>query len=155
MNVKHGLAQFSLKLSAFPFILLVMLNSLPVQQVYSYSTALGIPFLLSSSLYALCFFLGSEREAKELFISSGALESLQSSDDASDVVVRILDKMQLSQEALTNPAPETTRIIRSLARMAKRENRSEVAKHLRKITSPGTAGILLFCFANCFFVIQF
>ncbi|XP_022797299.1 uncharacterized protein LOC111335609 [Stylophora pistillata] len=84
-----------------------------------------------------------EREAKELFISSGALESLQSSDDASDVVVRILDKMQLSQEALTNPAPETTRIIRSLARMAKRENRSEVAKHLRKITSPGTAGPLL------------
>lgn len=84
-----------------------------------------------------------EREAKELFISSGALESLQSSDDASDVVVRILDKMQLSQEALTNPAPETTRIIRSLARMAKRENRNEVAKHLRKITSPGTAGPLL------------
>ena len=62
--------------------------------------------------------------------------------DALSVVVPILDKLQLSQKALTNPVPETTRVVRCLARIAKRENRTDVVEHLRKITSAGTAGIL-------------
>ena len=79
---------------------------------------------------------------KELVLSSGAVEFLQSRTDALSVVVPILDKLQLSQEALRNPVPETTRVVRCLARIAKRENRTDVVKHLRQITSTGTAGIL-------------
>ena len=97
--------------------------------------------LFFCSLYFL-FFFGTEKKAKELVLSSGAVESLQSRTDALSVVVPILDKLQLSQEALTNPAPETTKVVRCLARIAKRENRTDVVKRLRQITSAGTAGIL-------------
>ena len=97
--------------------------------------------LFFCSLYFL-FFFGTEKKANELVLSSGAVESLQSRTDALSVVVPILDKLQLSQEALTNPVPETTGVVRCLARIAKRENRTDVVKHLRQITSAGTAGIL-------------
>ena len=97
--------------------------------------------LFFCSLYFL-FFFGTEKKANELVLSSGAVESLQSRTDALSVVVPILDKLQLSQEGLTNPVPETTRVVRCLARIAKRENRTDVVKHLRQITSAGTAGIL-------------
>ena len=76
--------------------------------------------LFFCSLYFL-FFFGTEKKAKELVLSSGAVESLQSRTDALSVVVPILDKLQLSQEALTNPVPETTGVVRCLARIAKRE----------------------------------
>ncbi|XP_022797300.1 uncharacterized protein LOC111335610 isoform X1 [Stylophora pistillata] len=84
-----------------------------------------------------------EKEAKELVLSSGAIDFLHSTSNASSVVVPILNKLQLSQEALTNPLPETTRIVRSLVRVAKRENRYDVVKHLKEMTPAGTAGPIL------------
>ena len=102
----------------------------------------SLPSGFSSVHSIFSFFFGTEKKAKELVLSSGAVESLQSRTDALSVVDQILDKLQLSQEALTNPVPETTRVVRCLARIAKRENRTDVVKHLRKITSAGTAGIL-------------
>lgn len=84
-----------------------------------------------------------EKEAKELVLSSGAIDFLHSTSNASSVVVPILHKLQLSQEALTNPLPETTRIVRSLVRIAKRENRYDVVKHLKEMTPAGTAGPIL------------
>lgn len=84
-----------------------------------------------------------EKEAKELVLSSGAIAFLHSTSNASSVVVPILNKLQLSQEALTNPLPETTRIVRSLFRIAKRENRYDVVKHFKEMTPAGTAGPIL------------
>lgn len=104
---------------------------------------------LSASISLFCFvlhFVASEKEAKELVLSSGAIDFLHSTSNASSVVVPILNKLQLSQEALTNPLPETTRIVRSLVRIAKRENRYDVVKHLKEMTPAGTAGSFLSLF---------
>ncbi|KAJ7393455.1 hypothetical protein OS493_006432 [Desmophyllum pertusum] len=85
----------------------------------------------------------AEEETKTLVLSNGVLESLQSTCDASNVVARLQDKLQLNQAALADPGPETTRMIRCIATIAKNENRLDVVQHLRQITPAGTTGPLL------------
>ena len=89
-------------------------------------------------------FLSIEEEAKALVLSTGILESLRTTCEASKVVAQLQGSLELSQAALENPAPETTRLIRSLAVIAKSENRLDVVKHLRQITPAGTAGACSF-----------
>ncbi|XP_078380671.1 uncharacterized protein LOC144663555 isoform X1 [Oculina patagonica] len=84
-----------------------------------------------------------EEEAKALVLSTGVLESLRSASEASSVVGQLQESLELNQEALADPEPETKRVIRSLAVMAKSENRLDVVKHLREITPAGTTGPLL------------
>ena len=91
-------------------------------------------------------FLSIEEEAKALVLSTGVLDSLRSACDASDVVAQLQNSLELNQAAFADPGPETTRLIRSLAVIAKNENRLDVVKHLREITPAGTTGVCLFCF---------
>ncbi|KAJ7370324.1 hypothetical protein OS493_033121 [Desmophyllum pertusum] len=84
-----------------------------------------------------------QKETEALVLNTGVLESLQSTCDASDVVARLQDNLQLNQAALAAPEPETTRMIRCLATIAKNENRLDVVQHLRQITPAGTTGPLL------------
>ncbi|KAJ7363165.1 hypothetical protein OS493_011443, partial [Desmophyllum pertusum] len=84
-----------------------------------------------------------EKETKTLILSTGVLESLQSACDASAVVARLQDNLQVNQAALADPEPETTRMVRCLATIAKNENRLDVVQHLRQITPAGTTGPLL------------
>ena len=100
-----------------------------------------IHFIASTVL--LFFFV--EKETKTLVLSTGVLESLQSACDASAVVARLQDNLQLNQAALADPKPETTQLIRCLATIAKNENRLDVVQHLRQITPAGTTGLCLFC----------
>ncbi len=90
-----------------------------------------------------------EEEAKALVLSTGVLESLRSASEASSVVAQLQDSLELNQEVLANPEPETMRVIRSLAVIAKSENRLDVVKHLREITPAGTAGVC--CLFGCFY----
>ena len=94
-----------------------------------------------------------EKETEALVLYTGVLESLQSTCDASDVLARLQDNLQLNQAALAAPEPETTRMIRCLATIAKNENRLDVVQHLRQITPAGTTG-LYFLFV-CLFVVVF
>ena len=92
-----------------------------------------------------CFILFSlEKETKTLILSTGVLESLQSACDASAVVARLQDNLQVNQAALADPEPETTRMVRCLATIAKNESRLDVVHHLRQITPAGTTGLCLF-----------
>ncbi|KAJ7375833.1 PRP38 pre-mRNA processing factor 38 domain-containing protein B [Desmophyllum pertusum] len=84
-----------------------------------------------------------EKETKTRLLTTGVLESLQSTSDASNVVARLQDNLQLTQAALTDPGPETTRLIRCLATIAKNENRLDVVQRLRQISPAGTTGPLL------------
>ena len=84
-----------------------------------------------------------EKETKTIVLSTGVLESLQSACDASAVIARLQDNLQLNQAALSDPEPETTRMIRCLATIAKNENRLDVVQHLRQITPAGTTGLCL------------
>ncbi len=89
-----------------------------------------------------------EEEAKALVLSTGVMESLQSTCEASSVVAQLQESLELDQQALADPGPETKRLIRSLAVIAKSENRVDVVKHLREVTPAGTAGVVFFlvCF---------
>ena len=89
-------------------------------------------------------FQSIEEEAKALVLSTGVVESLRSTCEASNVVTRLQESLELNQAALKDPGPETTRLIRSLAVIAKNENRLDVVKHLREITPAGTTGVSLF-----------
>ena len=93
-------------------------------------------------------------EIKAIELSAGVLKSLQSTCDASNVVAQLQETLQLNHDALQNPEPETTRLIRSFAMIAKGENRLDVVKHLRQITPAGTTGVcfLFFCLFPCSFV---
>ncbi|KAJ7355028.1 hypothetical protein OS493_028696 [Desmophyllum pertusum] len=84
-----------------------------------------------------------QKETKTIVLSTGVLESLQSACDASAVIARLQDNLQLNQAALSDPEPETTRMIRCLATIAKNENRLDVVQHLRQITPAGTTGPML------------
>ncbi|XP_078380647.1 uncharacterized protein LOC144663539 isoform X2 [Oculina patagonica] len=84
-----------------------------------------------------------EKEAKALVLSTGVLESLRSISEASSVVAQLQESLELNQDAFADPEPETKRVIRSLAVIAKSENRLDVVKHLREITPAGTTGPLL------------
>ncbi|KAJ7339500.1 hypothetical protein OS493_005898 [Desmophyllum pertusum] len=59
------------------------------------------------------------------------------------VVARLQDNLPLTQAALADPGPETTRLIRCLATIAKNENRPDVVQRLRQISPAGTTGPLL------------
>ena len=100
------------------------------------------------------FNISTVNEIKAIELSAGVLKSLQSTCDASNVVAQLQETLQLNQEALKNPEPETTRLIRSFAMIAKGENRLDVVKHLRQITPAGTTGgcFLFFCLFPCSFV---
>ena len=87
-----------------------------------------------------------------LVLSTGVLDSLQSTCDASNVVARLQTNLQLNQAALADPEPKTTHLIRCLATIAKSENRLDVVKHLRQITPAGTTGLFMFV---CLFVVVF
>ena len=86
-----------------------------------------------------------------IVLSTGVVKSLQSTCDASNVVAQLRETLELNQEALENPEPETTRLIRSFAMIAKGENRLDVVEHLRQMTPAGTTGVL-FVFVLCFFL---
>ena len=80
-------------------------------------------------------------EEKPLAIPSKVVESLLSqSCDAGEVVLQLKEGLQLDQESLKHPEPETKKWLRCLTRKAKRSNRLDVVKHLREITPAGTTG---------------
>ena len=83
-----------------------------------------------------------ENETMVIVLSTGVVKSLQSTCDAPNVVAQLRETLELSQEALENPDPESTRLIRSFAMIAKGENRSDVVEYLRQMTPAGTTGIL-------------
>ena len=83
--------------------------------------------------------IGNETIA--IVLSAGVVKSLQSTCDASNVVAQLQETLELSEEALENPDPETTRLIRSFAMIAKGENRLDVVEHLRQMTPAGTTGV--------------
>lgn len=85
-------------------------------------------------------FIHVEEEAKALVLSTGVVEYLQSDADPCSVVAHLQESLELNQGALTDPAPETIRLIRSLAVIAKSEKRLDVVQHLRQITPAGTTG---------------
>ena len=87
-----------------------------------------------------------ENETMAIILSTGVLKSLQSTCDASNVVAQLRETLELNQEALENPEPETTRLIRSFAMIAKGENRLDVVEHLRQMTPAGTTGHMFICF---------
>ena len=97
----------------------------------------------------MIFFLSIEEEAKALVLSTGVVESLRSTCEASNVVAQLQESLELNQAALANPGPETTRLVRSLAVIAKNENRLDVVKHLREITPAGTTGVCFFSYYSC------
>ncbi len=70
--------------------------------------------------------------------------SLRSTSEASNVVAQLQESLELNQEALADPGSETKRVIRSLAVLAKSEDRVDVVKHLREITPAGTTGVVCF-----------
>ena len=82
-----------------------------------------------------------ENETIAIVLSAGVVKSLQSTCDASNVVAQLQETLELSEEALENPDPETTRLIRSFAMIAKGENRLDVVEHLRQMTPAGTTGV--------------
>lgn len=82
-----------------------------------------------------------ENEAMAIFLSTGLVKSLQSTSDASNVVAQLRETLELTQEAMENPDPESTRLIRSFAMIAKGENRLDVVEHLRQMTPAGTTGV--------------
>ena len=65
---------------------------------------------------------------------------LLQSCDAKEVVARLQEVLQLEQDSLKNPEPETKRMIRCLSRKAKCSERLDVVKYLREVTPAGTAG---------------
>lgn len=104
-------------------------------------------------MQVIFFNMSIENETKAIVLASGVLKSLQSTCDASNVVVQLQETLELNQEALANPEPETTRLIRSFAIIAKGENRLDVVEHLRQITPAGTTGF--FCLFVCLLVRSF
>lgn len=82
-------------------------------------------------MQVIFFNMSIENETKAIVLASGVLKFLQSTCDASNVVAQLQETLELNQEALANPEPETTRLIRSFARIAKDENRLDVVEHLR------------------------
>ena len=57
-----------------------------------------------------------------------------------NVVDKLLQNLQLEQESLKQPEPETKELIRCLARNANSLNRLDVVEHLRQVTPAGTTG---------------
>ena len=94
-------------------------------------------------MQVIWFFLNMslENETMAIVLSTGVVKSLQSTCDASNVVAQLREALELNQEALENPEPETTRLLRSFAMIAKVENRLDVVEHLRQMAPAGTAGI--------------
>ena len=93
-------------------------------------------------MQVICFFnMSLENETMAIVLSTGVVKSLQSTCDASNVVAQLRGALELNQEALENPEPETTRLLRSFAMIAKVENRLDVVEHLRQMTPAGTTGI--------------
>ncbi len=105
----------------------------------------------SSVIVKMIFFIFIEEEAKALVRSTGVLESLRLTCEASNVVAQLQERLELGREALADPGPETKRVIRSLSVMAKSENRLDVVKHLREITPAGITGVC--CLFVCLFPI--
>ena len=60
--------------------------------------------------------------------------------DATLVVGRLLETVQLDQASLQQPDSDTKKLIRFLGREAMRCNRSDVFKYLREIAPAGTTG---------------
>ena len=89
----------------------------------------------------LFFNMSIENETLAIVLSAGVVKSLQSTCDASNVVAQLRETLELTQEALENPDPESTRLIRSFAMIAKGENRLDVVEQLRQITPAGTTGV--------------
>ena len=87
-----------------------------------------------------------ENETMAVVLSTGVVKSLQSTCDASNVVAQLREALELNQEALKYPKPETTRLIRSFAMIAKSENRLDVVEHLRQITPAGATGVYYYFF---------
>ena len=71
-----------------------------------------------------------ENETMAIVLSADVVKSLQSTCDASNVVAQLRETLELTQEALENPDPESTRLIRSFAMIAKGENRLDVVEYL-------------------------
>ncbi|XP_068692367.1 uncharacterized protein [Montipora capricornis] len=86
---------------------------------------------------------GSEDNSPPL-LPCNVVESLCSrSCDPKEIVLQLKKGLHLDQTRLEQPNPETQRVIRCLAKIAKNSNKIEVFKHLREITPAGTTGPLL------------
>ena len=67
---------------------------------------------------------------------------LTSSSSAEAVIQQLKNSLQLDQGFFKNPTREDKRAIRVLARKAKNLKRFDVFSYLKKITRPGTTGLL-------------
>ena len=67
---------------------------------------------------------------------------LTSSSSAAAVIQQLKNSLQLDQGFFKNPTREDKRAIRVLARKAKNLKRLDVFSYLKKITPPGTTGLL-------------
>ena len=67
---------------------------------------------------------------------------LTSSSSAEAVIQQLKNSLQLDQDFFENSTREDKRAIRVLARKAKNLKRLDVFSYLKKITPPGTTGML-------------
>ena len=87
------------------------------------------------------FSISLESEDKPVTLPGNVVESLVSpSCDPKEIVLQLKENLHLDQTDLENPTPETKRVIRCFAEIAKDSKRIDVVKHLREITPAGTTG---------------
>ncbi|XP_015774844.1 PREDICTED: uncharacterized protein LOC107353039 isoform X2 [Acropora digitifera] len=86
----------------------------------------------------------TESEEKSVTLPSNVVQSLVSpSSDPKEIVLQLKENLHLDLTDLENPTPETKRVIRCFAEIAKDSKRIDVVRHLREITPAGTTGPLL------------
>ena len=80
-------------------------------------------------------------EGQALTLPSSVQDALLSkSCDAEEIVNRLQEELLKKQSSLEHPDPETTKMIRCVARKAKVSSRLDVVKRLRKVTPAGITG---------------
>ena len=82
--------------------------------------------------------IGQEEPA--LSLPAKVLEILQT-NDAADVVDEFQSSLKIDEASLRQPDTDTKRWVRCLFKTAVREEKLDLVRHLRQITSAGTTGI--------------
>ena len=94
------------------------------------------------------FFPANEENALALPGGHQFLESILADPcDPKELVNRLSENLE--QLFLTEPDPNTKKLVRCLAREAKCSNRLDVVEHLREITPAGTTGKFLIHLTLC------
>ena len=98
-------------------------------------------FYYNGDEYFYPFYSFIESEEKSVTLPSNVVQSLVSpSSDPKEIVLQLKKNLHLDLTDLENPTPETKRVIRCFAEIAKDSKRIDVVRHLREITPAGTTG---------------